>query len=346
MSHEWETGFMVRKPSWHRNERAVLTESPRNWEDARRQAGLTWEVTTEPVYGRTEGVTEECEHFLPSDQCETCPTRESHDYAQIEGYRQIKRDDNGGVLAIQPSSYHVIKNEEFGQVINDVVGITDEDDPVVFEALFSLYSGKMIVALLYFEEPLKLEWDPSKTYCYLSMASRHDGNGGLRGIPTNVRVQCANTMNWAEAIDGKRVGFTIRHTSNWEERVAEIARGLQAARGETAKWVEFAEQLALYKVNGRQREAYLKRFLPISDDMGQRQMTNIENSRDSIRRILSGETCAEIANTGYGLLMASTEWADHYRAHQSTDSYIGRQLLNKQAPKVKAASVLRSMARL
>jgi phage/plasmid-like protein (TIGR03299 family) len=328
MAAQWDTGFMVREPSWHRLERAVLKESPDNWEDARQESGLVWEVGTEPVYDY--------------DWDSKTPMR-------IPGWQKIVRDDLDDmakrVLAIQPTSYAVINNAEFGDVINTVIGHTQEEDPVTFEALFSLYGGKQIVALLYFDEPLKLgDIDCSKTYRFLCFVSRHDGNGGLRGIPTNVRVQCANTLNSAEMLDGRTVGFTIRHTTNWDERVAIIALQMQAARGETEKWVEFAQQLASWKFNGRQRDTYLKRMFPVADDMGTRMADNRLADREQVRTILTSPSVADLEDTGYKLLMATTEWSDHYRGHANASSYIGRQLLRKEEPKARAARILRNMA--
>ena len=117
-----------------------------------------------------------------------------------------------------------------------------------------------------------------------------------------------------------------------------------AARGETKNWLEFTEQLAMWDVTARRREAYLKSFLPASDDMTTRQRDNVMENRTKIRLILESDTCSEIANTGYGLLMASTEWADHYRPFRSTDSYVSRQLLSKEPFKARSARVLRGMA--
>ena len=327
MAHHWDTGFMVRQPSWHRLERAVLAESPKTWEAATSEAGLTWEVETEPVYD-------------VDDSGMTSP---------IPGWQKIIRDDKEQlgerVLAIQPSSYAVIRNREFGDVIDTVMGRQADEDPLTFEALFSLYGGRMIVALVYFDEPLNLgDIDGSKTYSYCAFASRHDGSGGLRGIPTNVRVQCANTMNTAEALDGRTVGFTIRHTSNWEQRVAEVSMQLQAARGDTQKWVEFAQQLAGWSVSNRQRDTYLKRMFPVADDMGQRKIDNQLANRETIRTLLEGPTCKDLGNNGYALLMATTEWNDHYRAHQSADSFVSRQLLQKEDGKARSARILRHMA--
>jgi phage/plasmid-like protein (TIGR03299 family) len=328
MASEWESGFMVREPSWHRLERAVLASSPRSWADARQESGLTWEVTTEPVY--------------------------DVDWAQekatpIPGWQKICRDDKTElgerVLGIQPASYAVINNSEFGSVIDAVLGKTEQEDPVTFEALFSLYGGRQIVAVLYFDEPLKLgDIDSSKTYRFLVFVSRHDGQGGLRCIPTNIRVQCANTLNNAEMMDGRTVGFTIRHTSSWEERVAIVALQMQAARGESAKWVEFAKQLDSWTFSARTRDSYLKKMFPISDDMGTRMADNRIADREKVRTILESPSCRDLSNTGYKLLMATTEWSDHYRGHANTSSYIGRQLLRKEEPKARSARILRAMA--
>lgn len=338
MGHHWDSGFMVRTPSWHRLERAVLAESPPDWETARQEAGLTWEVQTEDVY-RLRRIPERILAPNGIDWIEgECEQRE-----KITGWQLLTRDDTHATLSVQQTSYEVIKNEKFGEVIDTILGL-EEDEHVNFEALMSLYGGKMIIALAYFPEPLKMPWDPSLTYTYIAFNARHDGNGGVRGIPTNVRVQCANTWNAAEQTDGKLAGFTIRHTSNWEQRLEEVRRDMVAARGESAEWVAFAEQLALWKVNNRRRDTYLKRLLPVSDDMGSVQAKNQLRSRERVVACLESKSCEGIADTGYGLLMATTEWSDHVRKWVSTDSYISRQLLTKNEPKVRAARILRQMA--
>jgi hypothetical protein len=144
--------------------------------------------------------------------------------------------------------------------------------------------------------------------------------------------------------DGKRVGFTIRHSVNWRDQITEVRAVLSAARKDSAKWLDFAEQLARWKVSTDQRETYLKRFMPISDDMSLRVVNNTTEARESIRQILASPTCEHIAETGYGLLMASTEWSDHVRPHRSPDTYVSRQLLRKEPSKARATKILRSMS--
>ena len=335
MAHEWDSGIMVRQPSWHRMEKAVLPESPRTWEEARTLAGLDWEVETREV--SVNDFT--ADHDMEGETFEAT------------GYQAIIRNDKplgdiDRLLSIQKDTYKVITNSVFGDVIDTVLDRDkdDSEDPLNFEALFSLYGGRQIVALCYFDKPLEMSWDPSANYSYLALVSRHDGQGGLRGLPTNVRVQCANTLNMAEAMDGRNVGFSIRHTSSWEERLMEVGMGIRAARGESARWLKFSEALAGWSVSNRARENYLRKFLPISDADGKQKSDNTVIARDKIRTILESETCTGIDKTGYGLLMASTEWSDHFRGWNSTDSYVARQLLMKQEPKARSARILREMA--
>lgn len=331
MADEFESGFMVRQPSWHRKENAVLAGSPRTWEEARTIAHLDWEVYTEPVY--TKGMDDEGN-----------PTADV-----IPDWQAIARDDKtfvdpDRVLAVQKITYAMIRNAEFGEVIDTAMGIEEEDDPVDFNVLMSLYGGRQIVALLKFTHPLVMSWDPSSTYRFMNFMSRHDGQGGLRGGMTNVRTVCANTQSLAEMTDLRTTGFSIRHTSNFGERLVEAGRTMAIARGETKVWLRFAEQMAMFKVSSRQRDTYLKKFLPVSDDMGSTKTTNTMMARAKIREILDSPTCTEIAKTGYGLLMASTEWSDHFRSHNSTDSFISRQLLRKEEPKARSARIIRQMA--
>lgn len=334
---------MVRQPSWHQMEKAVLAESPRTWEEARKAGDLLWDVDTAPVYRRYLETTPGMHYADCPPDCSETHSNDVERYDQIEGYQELTRDDTGATLSVQQSSYEVIRNADFGGLIDVLLGL-EADEYVDFEALMSLYGGRSIVALVTFPSPLVMPWDPSANYAYCAFQSRHDGNGGLRGIPTNVRVQCANTLNQAEMTDGRKVGFTIRHTSNWKDRIEEVRRDLITARGESKQWVDFAEKLAAWNVGGRQRETFLKRFLPASDDMGERQRENVLTNRDAIRTILKSPTCDGIADNGYGLLMASTEWSDHHRSHQSSDSYVARQLLRKEPSKAKASLVLREMA--
>jgi phage/plasmid-like protein (TIGR03299 family) len=333
----------VRNPSWYQKEKAVLKLNPMTWEDAVKEAGIDWEVTSEPIYTQGFDAAGD-EQFYP-----------------VHGQQAICRDDRlfrdpSRVLGVQKSSYAAIQNKQFGEVIETVLGINEDyllddngeelvSDPVEFEALAALHGGRQILALMKFTVPLEMPWDPSKTFRYLVVASRHDGQGGLRGITSNLRQLCANAFNPAAIRDGRAAGFTIKHTVNWEGRVEEVKRNLAASRDDSKKWLDFTEKLATWKASDYYRDKYLKQLMPLSEDMSPRKVDNVNGARQDIRKILVGKTCENISDTGYGLLMATTEWSDHYRAYQNVDSYVSRQLLNKEPLKARAARILMHMAK-
>jgi hypothetical protein len=146
MSHEWDSGFMTRLPSWHHKENAVLKESPRSWPAARKEAGLEWDVETEPVYQRVPGVQDDDLDFAEMQMRE------------VDGYQLLTRDDTHATLAVQATSYAVIRNEQFGYLIDALLGL-EGDEYVDFEALMSLYGGRSIVALVTF--PALTWWSPA-----------------------------------------------------------------------------------------------------------------------------------------------------------------------------------------
>lgn len=331
MPAHWDTGVVVNTPTWHRLERAVLPEHITDWNTGLKEAGIDWEVYQLPV-----GIPALTEHRKPG--AELPGVFEAY---QADGFQAILRDDDtggvdgNGLLAIQPNSYAVVDIAQFGEVIETVAG-----KGLKYEAIFSLYGGRQIVALLYFDTPLDIRADSgvSRTVQYICFITRFDGQGGLRGIPTSIRTICANTVNAAEALDGKAVGFTIRHTANWQEKVDEAARVIQVARKDAEVWTALANRLSVVSINPVTRDRYLARFLPTSSDMTDAQVKGAYAARDAVKALLTSGTNEHIADNAYGLLMASTEYADHVRAYRSDDSLVARQF-RKEPLKARAVRV-------
>jgi phage/plasmid-like protein (TIGR03299 family) len=325
MSHHFEagTGMFVREPSWHRLERAVLPEHVHTWQEAREAAAMTWEVTTSDVWLPTGG-----------QQPRVAP-----------GYQAIYRNDKpdtSGLLAIQPKTYALITMEDTGEVIETMLNHED----ISYEALFSLFGGRQVWSVLYFDEPLRIPADPSETYTYMGVCNRFDGQGGVRALPTNVRLQCANTVNHAEMTDGRRVGVTLRHTKNWAQRVQEVSEAIADARRTGQEWAELAMRLASVTVTTRQRDRFVTTFLPKREDMTARQESNIDRQRGALYEIMASSTCEHIIGTAYGLAQAGMEFSDHGRRVLTTTGYIGRQLGGREGLKARSIRTAKQVAGL
>jgi phage/plasmid-like protein (TIGR03299 family) len=330
------TGFFVRKPSWHQLEKMIMLDYPDSWEHAREMAALTWDPVAEPVYAE--------ERYLEQTPGGRGGVTVAKRYLPIPGWQQIARDDTGDVLSIQSDAYRVITNTDLGGVVDTVMG-TDWNEQQQIEGLFSLHGGRLVICLIRNKKVHTPSYDPSPSLEYTAVCSRHDGSGGLKVIRTNVRVVCANTWGMAEhgSQDGK-TSFTVRHTENWDERVAEIRTQLNLATVANQEYFELGEALSLKKVTSAHREKYLERFLPIGSDMSDRQKMNRQNEREQVRVILGSPTCEGIDKTAYGLLQASGEWCDHFRSFRKTDTYVTRNLVTWEPMKARAMRLTKDLA--
>lgn len=335
MPHEFESGLFNRKPAWHRLGK-VVEEWPGSWEAARKLAGLTWEVKAVPVWiGGEHPVLDQENVALVRDDI------------PVETTGSLGAGDliasNRARLAIQPTSYHVITNGQFGEVIEYLVGAVGDDWQ--YETLIALYGGRQIVAVLRAREPLNIGADPSKTFQYVAFTNRFDGQGGLRGIPTNFRVVCANTQKASERqakVDG--VGFTIKHTANWQERI-DRARGVLVAATQDGKaWEQLANRLGGKKLHPAHRDRMLDSLFKTDSGMTDKQVRGVQASRDSVRQILGSPTCAGIEDTALGFVQAVTEWADHVRPARNDETRTSRSLLRAEPIKAKAFALVRNVA--
>jgi len=315
MAHLFDSGMFVRKPAWH-NLGNVIGDWPGSFEEARKQAGLTWEVETKEIFDEESNV--------------------------IPGWQRIIRNDTGANLSIEKNSYAVIGNSEFGNLIDYVLGgRIDGTSNLKYETLISLDGGRQIIATMYLDEPIHVKNDPSETYPYLVFISRHDGQGGLKLGPTAVRVVCANTQAIAERqMDSNKTSFTIRHTSNWATKTEEARDHIQASLDAFKHWERMAQEFASQNATDYMLEDFMDQWLPYSTDMKQRVRENVTERRAQLRKLYEGPTCAGISGTKWGILQAAIEMCDHTNRAQTTETRISRTLARLESPKREAHRIL------
>ena len=319
MAHLFESGMFVRTPAWHQLGN-VLPDWPGTFAEARQHADLNWDVVSAPVY--EENI------LFPGS------------FNPIPGWQAITRDDTRDVLSIQQDSYAVIGNGEFGNIIEYV--LEDNFANLKYETLISLKGGRLIVATMYLDEPLRLPMDPSATYPYITFISRHDGAGGLRIGPTSVRIVCANTLSMAEKeMDGHKFGFTIRHTTNWADRIQEAKTQITLALGTFKGYENLAMHLIHQKFGQDRLEDFLDNWLPYSTDMTDRQRVNTTDRRNTFTKLLyQSKTCEGIEGTKWGAFQAAIELSDHFVSSHSVETQVMRQFGRSDNRKASALSLL------
>jgi phage/plasmid-like protein (TIGR03299 family) len=326
MADYFDTGFTVRTASWHGKE-TLLAEAPEDWDDARMAAGLMWEPRLVPLYYR-DG---------------------DGNFVEDPAARRVERDDSGAGIGTVSGTFELVTHAEMGQIMEPVLA----QPGCKLDTMGSVREGRMVYASVLLDEPYTIRGDvdgfgdPVLTLPYFAILNSHDGTGACKGLFTQVRVVCANTVQ-ASAADGDRTGaqFTLRHTSGVKARISEARDVVDGCRAEAARWREVAEQLALIKVSPAQQMQFLSEFIPMppAGVVSDRVRANVERDQARFLHVLrDSATNCEMQFTGLGLVNASVEYLDHLRGFRNQDTLVGRQLLGTEPLKAKAVRLVRDL---
>lgn len=320
MPAEFEQGFSVRQPAWH-GLATVLDDYPGR-EEAMRLAGHDFRVIEVPVATATPN------------------TIGGLDYTDVEGWKALRKDTDGGLLNIVRDTYTVVQND----VLWDVVDAIVEQPNVRYETAGVLKGGAVLWVLAWLDEPVEVPGDNSAVYPYIATSTTHDGSGGVIARTTSVRIVCMNTLAIAEA-EARKSGreFHFRHTSKVHERIDAAKAVLKGVREDFASVIETFRDLAETSITEVQRERFITEFIPSPPEtlISDRVARNIEEARDAVRTILNSPTQATTAGTAYGLVQAGIEYLDHLRGWRNAETYLGRTMLRQEPAKAKLVPLVR-----
>lgn len=356
MPAEVEQMFSVREMPWHR-EGTVLDDYPQSFAEARTLAGLDWEVEEAPAlyeimddaaYSAAIATITFDATMDPVAQVQALLKLHHDSLARDEGFRRLRRSDTGATLSYAASSYEVITNSEFGEIM-DAVKAGAGHDRVMYETGGCLAGGRKVWMLARLDEPIVLPGDRTETLPYLALTSRHDGTGACALRATAVRIVCANTFSAAEA-EGERTGATYSfvHRGNWRDHIEDARVAVTGARRQIIKYTEWAQDMLTIAVTPAQTEAFVQTFFPMPPEgmITDRVRSNVQASRLALRALINGPTVdgAGVAGTAYGLAQAAGEYADWVRAYRSWETRLNRSLLTHESMKLKAAKLAREVA--
>lgn len=348
----FDSGFCVRKPSWH-GEELLLDDYPTDWNDARAKAGLLWEPSVVPAYRRLAPMAcpmcgvepgalhgEECIDFGLRNPDEAS-------YIEAENQRLVVRSDTGAVLGGVSDRFELISHEEMGRILEALAEVGGTS--LKFETGGSCKGGAQVWAVLYLDEPYSVAGDDSQTFPFLSILNAHDGSGACKVVRNQVRVVCWNTYQ-AASMEGNASGlqYVFRHTSGAkakvEDMIGDAQRALDGLRTEAEAWQVLGTELAGLPVDEVKLNHFLSEFIPApeADIVSPRVANNIEKARTMFRSIyLDSPTTEGHRGSGLGLLDASVEYLDHVRGHRSSDTLVTRTILRSEPLKAKALEIIR-----
>lgn len=310
---ETDNMFSVREMPWHRLG-VVLEDYPTRAEA--QKIAHNWEPISTPIFRKVPHV--------------TAAGEVTEVFEEIENAVAQERSDNGGLIGVTSGTFTPVTNGEMYDVAEALQG---ENGDVKFETGGSLNGGARVWLMLRLNEPLVVNGDPNgATMHYYMLQNHHNATGAFKGSATATRVVCANTMRIAD-MDAKAHGteFAFSHTKNVTQRVEEARQALAGWRVSVEAWKLFTEHMIDVKVTQAGVEEFVRRFIPEppADIVRGVVRQNIETARDQWWECYNGKTGEGIERTAYGLLQASSEYAEHYRKAQSDESRFKRAILDR-----------------
>ena len=280
MSHQFESGFFVHQPAWHRLGKVL--DNPPTTEQAIIDAGLNWQVLEEPIY--------QIENGQPQ---------------AISGYKSLVRDSDRRVLGIVTNFYHPLQNKDAFSWFDFLL----HEGDVSLEAAGSLRKGKRIWVLAKINHAVADVTDGDVVNPYLLLHNSHDGSTAIWIQFTAIRVVCANTLSLAAASryedEQAHKAIRIRHSTTQGQQLEIAKSALDFTRQKFTHTVGEYRAMAQKQMTGELLEHYV----------GQAFKTASPTSIRAWEQIVQNFECGR-GNRGKTLwdaLNAITEYLDYQR---------------------------------
>lgn len=307
--YEGDSMFSVREMPWH-GLGVVLDKAPKTIEEAIVAAGLDWEVKQAPVAAVLEKFDDG-----------------SMTVDELAGYMANIRSDTGKALGIVTKRYQPVQNITAFSFLAGIFG-----SEMHFETAGSLMNGRRVWVLMKIPSWIEIGGDPIGQYSFIS--NSHDGKSSVLAAVTPVRIVCANTeaaaLRLAKGQHAQRT-YTLRHLGDMTQKIAEARNVMQVTTRYYESFKGIGDKLALVKVSDKRAKTYIEKLLPIEDGMGDRAAKNRGEARDTVFRILKGEseggdTRGNAPGTAWTFYNSAVEYADWYRGEKKAGGRFQRAL--------------------
>lgn len=290
MAHEFESGFFVRQPAWHRLG-VVLPESP-HVGDAIRLAGLDWRVGLAPL-------------FTAAGE-------------EVATHRATVRESDGRVLGVVGRGYRPLQNDQAFSFFEPFVS----SGACSLEAAGSLREGKRVwvLARVNGAEAEVVGGDTVRGYFLLSNA--HDASQAVRAQFTSIRVVCMNTLGQADrrAERGVEDCLRVRHTAGLEAGLSLVQKATDMAAKTFAASVEDYRRMAEKRLPVEGFARYVSEVLEGPAEGGS--LGQMPKAWDALLRSYHAGPGARIPGvfgTYWGAYNAVADWVDHLRGVRGED---------------------------
>jgi phage/plasmid-like protein (TIGR03299 family) len=250
-------------------------------------------------------------------------------FAPVDDAQETVRSATDTHIGTVGSDYTVF----LGQEMVELGSILVNDWGAKWDTAAVLKEGRIIFATIRLDElnkdgrGLAGTLDDSDYYRWFLLGASHDGSHGLSGDIVRLRTVCANTF--AAGRNSAKTGWSIRHTGNISDKAREAHRLVGLVTAEDKQFDEFSQKLAESVVALEEFDDFAEALFPTSkkkvelngaseeekETLGAIAQSNAKAKQEAVKaNWLRSETIPEpLRFTGWGLLNATTEWAEHQR---------------------------------
>lgn len=249
-------------------------------------AGLDWEVRLEQMYRYKQT---------------------TRGYAKVPDSHVVVRVDEDRSMGAVKSRYVPFQNTQafaFGDLLVDE-GIAK------WWSAGELYGGTQVFAVMRFTADFKLVND-LETELFLLLRSSHNGSKAIQAIVTPIEAQCTNQS--AMILGTAPMRWAVPHVSTAEAKLAAAQETLRGMSTYAQALRTTSEKLAAIDLELHEFESLLHNTLP--------NRPKVEDTIEGIMRVNSESPTVtdELRRTAWGAFEAVTEYFDHVRPTQTSQS--------------------------
>lgn len=234
--------------------------------------------------------------------------------AQLTVRDDLPNTDVRRILGLVGGVYTPIQNS----AIAELMDCYSAESGVRVETIGSLRNGKLVWILGLAPESFMVKGD--RVAQYVLATSGHDGSEVFTIRPTPVRVVCANTLS--QAIRGNKSTVRIRHTSAAEKQLLEARYAAQQTAQAFTDSKKNLETLADVKPTAPGVADFLQRLFKEKDGASDRAKNMTREKIMTVAKLYDGAQAGgnhvAVRGTGYGLLNAVGQYADHMQTVRRT----------------------------
>ena len=251
----------------------------------------------------------------------------TNEYLPITGYKAIVRSSktvagisigDSPVLHVAPSSYQIISNSQFEDIIADY-----ENIGCTYIKHGEFNNGRQLWCQL--ESNELAPWlvggvDEGKTK--VTLVTSHNGTLALKMLLMLERVNCANQLPMLSRARGD--GFIIKHTKSADSRICDARKQIKAIGELSRLAVESFQQLNATPIAVHENEQFFADLFGFKKAIRYSRVNGVDvpspepvysgkalNTLSMLENAYSHELQRELGNTAWRLLNAVTYYVDH-----------------------------------